>query len=122
MAFIPLLFTPLTSFFLFSLLFQMRLHDSLLESPTHTLHFLAPLPLPWVHLVVPITVVYFQLQIHPSLLRFVILELGAADIISFSPATPAWALPIERAGGDSGLEEKEGAFSSSGAVSTPGHK
>lgn len=50
-------------------------------------------------IVVPITVVDFQLQTHPSLLCFVILELDSADIISSSPLTPGWALPMEGAGG-----------------------
>lgn len=44
--------------------------------------FLPPVPLPWPHLFLPITVSVFQLQTPSSLPYFVILELNSADIIS----------------------------------------
>lgn len=70
-------------------------NHSLMYTPT----FSPPLRLPWVHLVVPITVVAFRLQAHPSLLCFVLLELHSADLMSSLPATRGWALPVEGAGG-----------------------
>ena len=70
-AFILLLFTPLTSFFLSSLLFQMRFHDSLLKLPlTYTLNFLAPFSLPWAHLGLLCQLLLLTFSSKPTLLCF----------------------------------------------------